>query len=37
MTLVNPTLGQRAVASLAALCASWMLVSAAVGPMLPIA
>jgi hypothetical protein len=36
MTVSN-ALGQKALASLTALFASWLLVSAAIGPVLPLA
>jgi hypothetical protein len=37
MQIANTPIAQRALASVAALFASWMLVSAAIGPVLPIA
>jgi hypothetical protein len=37
MTFTNTNLGQRAFACVAALFTSWMLVSAAIGPVLPVA
>lgn len=37
MQLANTDFAQRAFASIAAVFASWVLVSAAIGPVLPIA
>jgi hypothetical protein len=37
MSITNTIFAQRALASVSALFASWLLVSAAIGPVLPIA
>ena len=37
MTVTNTTLTQRAFASVSAIFVSWLFVSAAIGPVLPIA
>jgi hypothetical protein len=37
MQITNSNLGQHILASLSALCASWLLISAAIGPVMPIA
>jgi len=37
MTVINTNLAQRAFASVSAILVSWLFVSAAIGPVLPIA
>jgi len=37
MQITKSTFAQQVVASVSALCASWLLISAAIGPVLPIA